>query len=101
MSTKGALPWRGSCPERLAVAGGARVGDKGYFPAAVEAMMVKAGVKWSSLHVVTEGYDPTVLPRKAGGLDAHGRSKTPRPKRCGCSVISSRRSRLCIRRPQP
>jgi NitT/TauT family transport system substrate-binding protein len=49
---------------------GTVVGDKGYFPAAVEAMMVKAGVKWSSLHVVTEGYDPTVLPRKAGGLEA-------------------------------
>jgi NitT/TauT family transport system substrate-binding protein len=46
------------------------VGDKGYFPAAVEAMMVKAGVRWNSIHVVKEGYDPTVLPRKAGGLEA-------------------------------
>jgi putative hydroxymethylpyrimidine transport system substrate-binding protein len=46
------------------------VGDKGYFPAAVQAMLVKAGVTWSSLHVVKEGYDPTVLPRRAGGLDA-------------------------------
>jgi putative hydroxymethylpyrimidine transport system substrate-binding protein len=46
------------------------VGDKGHFPATVEAMMVKAGVTWGSLRVVTEGYDPTVLPRRAGGLAA-------------------------------
>ena len=46
------------------------VGDKGYFPAAVEAMLIKAGVSFSSLHVVKEGYDPTVLPRHAGGLEA-------------------------------
>jgi NitT/TauT family transport system substrate-binding protein len=46
------------------------VGDKGYFPAAVEAMIVKSGVNWNSIHVVKEGYDPTVLPRKAGGLEA-------------------------------
>ncbi len=46
------------------------VGDKGYFPAAVEAMLIKAGVSFSSLHVVKEGYDPTVLPRQAGGLEA-------------------------------
>lgn len=46
------------------------VGDKGYFPAAVEAMLVKAGVSFGSLHVVKEGYDPTVLPRHAGGLEA-------------------------------
>jgi NitT/TauT family transport system substrate-binding protein len=46
------------------------VGDKGYFPAAVEAMMAKAGVQWNSVRVVKEGYDPTVLPRKAGGLEA-------------------------------
>jgi len=49
---------------------GTIVGDKGYFPAAVRAMLVKAGVNWSSLKVVTEGYDPTVLPRHAGGLEA-------------------------------
>jgi putative hydroxymethylpyrimidine transport system substrate-binding protein len=46
------------------------VGDKGYFPAAVRAMMAKAGVKWNSLQVVKEGYDPTVLPRKQNGLEA-------------------------------
>lgn len=46
------------------------VGDKGHFPATVEAMMVKAGVNWGSLRIVTEGYDPTVLPRRAGGLAA-------------------------------
>jgi NitT/TauT family transport system substrate-binding protein len=46
------------------------VGDKGYFPASVRAMLVKAGVKWSSLQVVKEGYDPTVLPRKQNGLEA-------------------------------
>jgi NitT/TauT family transport system substrate-binding protein len=46
------------------------VGDKGHFPATVEAMMVKAGVNFASLRIVTEGYDPTVLPRRAGGLAA-------------------------------
>jgi len=46
------------------------VGHKGYVPAAVEAMMVKAGVTWDSLKLVKEGYDPTVLPRKQGGLEA-------------------------------
>ena len=46
------------------------VGDKGYVPAAVEAMLVKAGVNWKSLQVVKEGYDPTVLPRHQGGLEA-------------------------------
>ncbi|HEX4834585.1 MAG TPA: ABC transporter substrate-binding protein [Trebonia sp.] len=46
------------------------VGDKGSFPATVEAMMIKAGVQWSSIRVVSEGYDPTVLPRRAGGLAA-------------------------------
>jgi len=46
------------------------VGHKGYVPAAVEAMMVKAGVKWDSLTLVKEGYDPSVLPRKQGGLEA-------------------------------
>jgi putative hydroxymethylpyrimidine transport system substrate-binding protein len=46
------------------------IGDKGHFPATVEAMMVKAGVDWGSLRIVTEGYDPTVLPRRAGGLAA-------------------------------
>ena len=49
---------------------GQTVGDKGHFPATVEAMMIKAGVKWSSIRVVQEGYDPTVLPRRAGGLAA-------------------------------
>ncbi|MEV7344493.1 ABC transporter substrate-binding protein [Streptomyces sp. NPDC093544] len=46
------------------------VGHKGYVPAAVEAMMVKAGVKWDSLKLVKQGYDPSVLPRKQGGLEA-------------------------------
>lgn len=46
------------------------VGDKGYVPAAVRAMLAKAGVNWNSLKVVTEGYDPTVLPRREGGLAA-------------------------------
>jgi putative hydroxymethylpyrimidine transport system substrate-binding protein len=55
---------------RLTQLDGAIVGDKGYFPAAVEAMLVKSGVTFSSLHVVKEGYDPTVLPRHAGGLEA-------------------------------
>ena len=46
------------------------VGDKGYVPAAVEAMLVKAGVNWKSLQIVKEGYDPTVLPRHQSGLEA-------------------------------
>jgi putative hydroxymethylpyrimidine transport system substrate-binding protein len=46
------------------------VGHKGYVPAAVQAMMVKAGVKWDSLKLVKQGYDPSVLPRKQGGLEA-------------------------------
>ncbi|MFD4879810.1 ABC transporter substrate-binding protein [Streptomyces sp. NPDC058420] len=46
------------------------VGHKGYVPAAVEAMLVKAGVNWDSLKLVKEGYDPSVLPRKQGGLEA-------------------------------
>ncbi|GIT81553.1 hypothetical protein LLS1_32220 [Leifsonia sp. LS1] len=46
------------------------VGHKGYVPAAVEAMMVKAGVDWKSLTLVKEGYDPSVLPRKQDGLAA-------------------------------
>jgi NitT/TauT family transport system substrate-binding protein len=46
------------------------VGDKGHFPATVEAMMARAGVDFPSLRIVTEGYDPTVLPRRAGGLAA-------------------------------
>jgi NitT/TauT family transport system substrate-binding protein len=46
------------------------VGDKGAFPPAVRAMLVKAGVNWSSLHIVQEGYDPTVLPRRQDGLTA-------------------------------
>ena len=46
------------------------IGDKGSFPATVQAMMVKAGVNWSSVRIVQEGYDPTVLPRRAGGLAA-------------------------------
>lgn len=55
---------------RLTQLDGKIVGDKGYFPAAVEAMLIKSGVTFSSLHVVKEGYDPTVLPRHAGGLEA-------------------------------
>lgn len=46
------------------------VGNKGYVPASVEAMMVKAGVDWKSLKQVKEGYDPTVLTRKQNGLEA-------------------------------
>ncbi|NEB03457.1 ABC transporter substrate-binding protein [Streptomyces sp. SID13726] len=46
------------------------VGHKGYVPATVRAMMVKAGVKWGSLKLVKEGYDPSVLPRRQGGLVA-------------------------------
>lgn len=46
------------------------VGDKGYVPAAVRAMLVEQGVNWSSLRIVKEGYDPTVLPRHQGGLEA-------------------------------
>ncbi|WNI16015.1 ABC transporter substrate-binding protein [Actinacidiphila sp. ITFR-21] len=46
------------------------VGHKGYVPAAVEAMLVKAGVRWDSLKLVKEGYDPSVLPRRQGGLAA-------------------------------
>jgi NitT/TauT family transport system substrate-binding protein len=46
------------------------VGHKGYVPAAVESMLVKAGVQWNSLKLVKEGYDPSVLPRKQGGLEA-------------------------------
>ncbi|MER5514564.1 ABC transporter substrate-binding protein [Streptomyces sp. NPDC002763] len=46
------------------------VGHKGYVPAAVRAMLVKAGAKWDSLKLVKEGYDPSVLPRKQGGLEA-------------------------------
>jgi NitT/TauT family transport system substrate-binding protein len=49
---------------------GTVVGDKGSFPAAVRAMLVKAGVDWNSLHVVQEGYDPTVLIRRQDGLAA-------------------------------
>lgn len=49
---------------------GTVVGDKGSFPADVEAMMIKAGVNWSSLHIVEEGYDPTVLVRHQDGLEA-------------------------------
>jgi NitT/TauT family transport system substrate-binding protein len=46
------------------------VGHKGYVPAAVEAMLVKAGVTWDSLTLVKEGYDPSVLPRRQGHLAA-------------------------------
>ena len=46
------------------------VGHKGYVPASVQAMMVKAGVDWDSLTLVKEGYDPSVLPRKQNGLEA-------------------------------
>ena len=54
----------------LSALNGKIIGDKGSFPATVEAMMVKAGVNWSSVRIVKEGYDPTVLPRRAGGLAA-------------------------------
>ncbi|WP_328499831.1 ABC transporter substrate-binding protein [Streptomyces sp. NBC_00457] len=46
------------------------VGHKGYVPATVRAMMVKAGVEWDSLKLVKQGYDPSVLPRRQGGLEA-------------------------------
>ncbi|PJJ63776.1 ABC transporter substrate-binding protein [Compostimonas suwonensis] len=46
------------------------VGHKGYVPAAVQAMMVDAGVDWDSLTLVKEGYDPSVLPREQDGLAA-------------------------------
>lgn len=49
---------------------GKLVGNKGFVPASVEAMLVKAGVDWKSLKQVKEGYDPGVLPRKQGGLEA-------------------------------
>ena len=55
---------------KLSQLNGKVVGDKGYMPAAVEAMMVKAGVDWKSLQIVKEGYDPTVLVRKQDGLEA-------------------------------
>ena len=55
---------------KLSQLDGKVVGHKGYVPAAVEAMMVKEGVDWNSLHLVKEGYDPTVLPRKQDGLEA-------------------------------
>jgi NitT/TauT family transport system substrate-binding protein len=54
----------------LAELNGKIIGDKGSFPATVEAMMIKAGVQWSTVHIVSEGYDPTVLPRRANGLAA-------------------------------
>jgi putative hydroxymethylpyrimidine transport system substrate-binding protein len=46
------------------------VGHKGFVPAGVRAMLVKAGVKWESLKLVKQGYDPSVLPRRQGGLEA-------------------------------
>lgn len=49
---------------------GTVVGHKGYVPAAVQAMMVEAGVDWDSLTLVKQGYDPSVLPRKQDGLEA-------------------------------
>ncbi|WP_405717405.1 ABC transporter substrate-binding protein [Streptomyces sp. NBC_01537] len=55
---------------RLTQLDGKVVGHKGYVPATVEAMMVKAGVTWDSLKLVKEGYDPSVLPRRQGGLEA-------------------------------
>jgi NitT/TauT family transport system substrate-binding protein len=55
---------------QLSQLNGKIVGDKGNFPATVQAMMIKAGVQWNTIKVVTEGYDPTVLPRHAGGLAA-------------------------------
>jgi putative hydroxymethylpyrimidine transport system substrate-binding protein len=49
---------------------GAVVGHKGYVPAAVQAMMIEAGVDWDSLTLVKQGYDPSVLPREQDGLAA-------------------------------
>ena len=43
------------------------VGDKGYVPAAVEAMLVKAGVNWKSLQVVKDNPTPG---QPLGGIDA-------------------------------
>jgi len=54
----------------LAQLNGKVVGHKGFVPASVEAMMVKVGVRWDSLKLVKEGYDPSVLPRRQGGLEA-------------------------------
>lgn len=47
---------------------GKTVGEKGWVPMAVQAMMEKAGVDWKSLKLVKVGYDPTILPR--GQVDA-------------------------------
>lgn len=55
---------------RLTQLDGKVLGHKGFVPAAVEAMLVKAGVDWHSLTLVKEGYDPSVLPRRQGGLAA-------------------------------
>lgn len=49
---------------------GTVVGHKGYVPATVRAMMESQGVDWSSLTLVKEGYDPSVLPRRQDGLAA-------------------------------
>ena len=46
------------------------VGHKGYVPATVRAMMESQGVDWSSLTLVKQGYDPSVLPRRQDGLAA-------------------------------
>ncbi|PWJ53622.1 NitT/TauT family transport system substrate-binding protein [Quadrisphaera granulorum] len=46
------------------------VGHKGYVPASVRAMVEKAGVDWSSVQLVKEGYDPSVLPRRQNDLAA-------------------------------
>ncbi|KTS11914.1 ABC transporter substrate-binding protein [Microbacterium testaceum] len=46
------------------------VGHKGYVPATVRAMMEAEGVDWSSLTLVKQGYDPSVLPRRQDGLAA-------------------------------
>ncbi|ANS65059.1 NMT1/THI5 like domain protein [Streptomyces lincolnensis] len=55
---------------RLTQLDGKVVGHKGYVPATVRAMLVKAGVRWDSLKLVKQGYDPSVLPRRQGGLEA-------------------------------
>ncbi|MGW2385331.1 ABC transporter substrate-binding protein [Streptomyces sp. NPDC001658] len=55
---------------RLTQLDGKVVGHKGYVPATVRAMLVKAGVKWDSLKLVKQGYDPSVLPRRQNGLEA-------------------------------
>lgn len=49
---------------------GSVVAHKGYMPAGVQAMMMRAGVDMDSLTIVQEGYDPSVLPRRQNDLAA-------------------------------